>query len=384
MNIIITFFSVITLVTHAWARELTDLSLKVEAATKQEAFDKAIEDATLQLTEELLGAEKAAKAWSAARPKLLKNSTRYVVFIKSTATAAAGDGQNRYQVQLRLSPDSLEALLREVGAVGSTTVRLLSLVAVTDSAGGRYIWWTDMSDDKKTSLSEDLFKKFFQQLQGGFKGKNVFVLDPTKASFRMSVPANSRIESMRREDQMMLAQYLNADVVLSGRIDVIRGAGGGPQLSHDLELWQAKSGRSLNESQGSVPLSSDSPKVLLHTMDQSSASVLAEMGQKLHQALASGSLNLNVVSVAVEGSLGFKQLNEFRRQLQSVREIKILRERLFEPSRVTFEAESSVSGKELGSRLAKINFPAFRVDVDSAQDNILVLSVKALSSASAH
>ncbi len=55
------------------ARELTDLSIEVStssrgAEAKQEAFDKAIEDGTFRLTEELLGPERTAKVWTGVKP----------------------------------------------------------------------------------------------------------------------------------------------------------------------------------------------------------------------------------------------------------------------------------------------------------------------------
>ena len=58
--------------------------LKQGAEAKQDAFDQAIEQTTQKLTEELLGPEKSARYWPSLKPKLLKNSTRYVVFIKGS------------------------------------------------------------------------------------------------------------------------------------------------------------------------------------------------------------------------------------------------------------------------------------------------------------
>jgi hypothetical protein len=66
-----------------------------------------------------------------------------------------------------------------------------------------------------------------------------------------------------------------------------------------------------------------------------------------------------------------------------VREIKVLKERLFEPSRVTFEAETSSTGTELAKLLQKTRFPLYTINVDAAQDDSLALSVKAFSSTSA-
>jgi len=369
------------------ARELTDISLEIVTPkqgneAKQEAFEQATEQATHRLTEELLGPERAAKVWATVKPKVLKSSSRYVQFIKGSVPQEVG-GQSRVQVQLRLSPDHLEMLLREVGAMGAETVRLLPLVAVSEARGSRYVWWADTSEEKTNSLSQDLFKKFFQQMNTRFKSKNIYVLDPTSASFRMGVPAAYRSEGLRREDQILLAQYLKADVVLSGRVDVSKTEGQAPRINYDLQMWQAKAGRSLSESQRSDAAPGEAPKILLAAMEQSNDKVLAELASKLQEAIAAGLLNLNVVRISVEGNLPYKQQMEFKKQLESMREIKLLRERLFEPSRVTFEAETNTTGTELAKSLQKARFQRYRVEVDGVQDNSLVLSVKALSPSSA-
>ncbi|NJL23843.1 MAG: hypothetical protein HC902_00760 [Calothrix sp. SM1_5_4] len=84
------------------------------------------------------------------------------------------------------------------------------------------------------------------------------------------------------------------------------------------------------------------------------------------------------------GALNYGQMTDFKKQLGSVREIKALRERLFESSRVTFEAETAVNGQELAKAVQRHRFSAFAVSVSGSQDNGLVLNVRPLSSASAH
>lgn len=360
-----------------WARELTDLTLNVATANKQEAFDRATEEATHKMTEVILGAERTAKVWATARPRLLKNSTRYIVFIKGS-TPAEGSAEPNIQVQMRLSADNLESLLRELGLMGSGTVRLLPLVLMTEPKGSRYAWWADMSDDKAQTLAQEMFKKFFQQLNQQLKGKNIYVLDPTSASFRMNVPSAYRSEGLKREDQISLAQYLKADVVMSGRVEVLKGEGSGIKLNYDLQLWQTKAGRGLSEVIRSESGASDAPKAILSSFEPANDRAISELSTKLVEAMSTGSLNLNVVRISVEGNLGFKQQTEFKKELGALRDIKMLRERMFEPSRVVYEAETGLTGADLGKAMQKTKFQQFRVEVSGSQDDSLVLSVKAL------
>lgn len=366
------------------ARELSDLSLEISTAkkggeAKQDALDQATEDATRRLTEDLLGPEKTAQHWAQIGPKLLKSSTRYVLFIKAGSPVEAGD-VTKVPVQLRLAPDNLETLLREMGLFSGGTVRVLPLVTVAEPRGSKYVWWADAGEEKST-LAQEHFKRTFQQMNAQFKGKQIFVLDPTTASFRMGVPPAYRTENIRREDQALLGQYLKADVVLSGRVDVVRARADGPEhrVEYKLQLWQAKNGRGVAEIERADAVTGDNPKVVGQVLDQGGKKTYGELAGKLAEAVGSGSLNLGVLRVMVVGNLNYRQQNDLRRQIGEVREVRALKERLFEPSRVTYEAETQASAGDLAKSLRAARFNGFNVAVESVQDNGLVLSVRATS-----
>lgn len=365
------------------ARELTDFSVEITttkkgAEAKQEAFDRAVEDASHKMTEEFLGAEKTAKVWPQIRGKLLKDSTRYVVFIKGSAPVDTAQG-SQVKVQMRISPDHLEAFLREINVLGGGSVRVLPLIVVSDHRGSRYVWWADLNEEKTSSIAQDAFKQFIKQMVSQFKNKSIYVLDPTNASFRMSVPASYRSEGLRREDQVLLAQYLKADVVVGGRIEILRPRldSSEQQVSYLMEMWQAKTGRNLSEVARSQSVGMDTPKAAQALLEQANPKVMEELSSRLTEAMASGNINLNIVKLSVEGTLSYLQMTEFKKQLSTLREIKKLRERLFEPSRVTFELESSITASELAKSFQKARFSDFRVQVEGSQDDSLVLSVKA-------
>lgn len=372
------------------ARELTDINLDIAISpdkggseAKQEAFDQATVQATQRLTEELLGQEKASRVWPNLQAKLLKNSTRYVLYIKGSSPRAV-NGTTSINVNLRVSVDNLEALLREEGLMSDGTVKVLPLIEVT-APGGRYQWWTGANEDEKTAVAQDLFKRFLGRVAARFKSKNVYVLDPTVASFRLGVPANYRSEALKRDEQMLFAQYLKADVLLTGRVMAGRVVQDPSQMKlfYELQMWQAKTGRLLGEVQRVEPLASDAPKIIQATLEQTEGKVLDALSAKLGEMLATGSLNVNVVKVQVNGNMTYRQQSEFKRLLGQVREIKVLRERFFAPSRVVFEAETSMNGTDLAKVIQKARFPLYTVAVDGAQDDSLALNVRALSSASA-
>ena len=371
------------------ARELVDMTVDITsdkkgADAKQEAFDAAVEQASRKLTEDMVGTEKADKVWPHIRARLLKESTRYVVFIKGS-TPVEDKGQSRIQVQMRISPDHLEGFLREMNVLGGGSVRVLPLVGFSDFRGSRYAWWADLSDEKANSYALQDFKLFMKQLTAHFKNKNVFVLDPTNASFRMSVPSAYRSAALRREDQVLLGQYMKADVVISGSVRVTkpRSDSGEQSAEYQLEMWQTKTGSSLSDVSVAQSVVSDTPKAAYALLQQSNPKVIDSLSGKLTEAVASGTLNLSTLRLSVEGNLNYQQMTDLKRQLGSVREIRQIRERLFEPSRVTFEVETSVNGMDLAKSLEKARFDKFVVRVQDSQDDGLVLAVRSTSPTSA-
>ncbi|MGE4130020.1 MAG: hypothetical protein AB7F86_00190 [Bdellovibrionales bacterium] len=364
------------------ARQLTDLNLEVPVLKKgtegrQEAMDRAVEDATRQVTSQILRTEDLGPDWEEKKARILKESPRYIVLIKGSPSESK-EGQPVMSVKIRLASDRLEALLRETGVIGSQTVRLLPLVYVHDLEGDRYSWWTDLGDDKTKSLTRSAYMKFNSSLIRILKGQSVQVLDPSKSSFRMSVPASYRTSSLRREDQSSLAQFLKAEVVLSGYLDVQAD-----KVTYQLDLWQARSGRTLAEAQGSESLSDRKTKTVEKEIASLEKRALAEIKEKLVAVVKEGSLNLSVLRLAVEGAMSQKQQADLKNQLSSLREVRLIRERIVEAERMTYEVESSISAEDLGQVIGKAKFPGFHVQVSGRQDNSLILAVKATGSSSA-
>ncbi len=368
------------------ARELVDVQIDIVTPkkgpeAKQDAFDQAIEQATMKSIEEQFGTERAAKIWDQVGARVLKNSTRYVVFIKAARVQEEAEGTN-LQVQLRISPDSLESILREVGALTFGSVRLLPLIQVVESKNSKYSWWA-ATGEEAPSLAQEYFESLLKPLISQFKGKNIFVLDPTPATIRMSIPANYRLEGLRREDQILLGQYLKADVVISGKVGVtqLRPESRETRVDYVFQLWQSKTGRSIAEVSRYEDVPDNTAKVVSAAIQETVARVFSELSEKLSETMKSGTLNLNVVRLQVKGDLNYRQQSDFKRLLANVRDIRVLKERSFEPSRVTFEAETSSTGHDLAKLLKKSSFPRFKVEIDNTEDETLVLSVRSLSSA---
>lgn len=366
-----------------FAREISEISVDLPAAdpgeSKQEALDRATEEATRKMVSDALGAERTTALWAQIGPKILKSSGRFLLSAKVTAQAPVAAG-SKTTVVLRISPDNLDSLLKEMGLFAGGTVRLLPLLTVVDSRGVRYAWWAE-GDDRQTGPAQDYFKKIYHQIQTQFRGKSIFVLDPLSASFRAGVPSSYRTELLRREDQALLAQYLKADVLLTGKVEVVRARPDAPEhkVDYSVELWQARNLRGVAELAKSDPVPTDAPKSVGATLDMTGKKLFGELAARLSEAVNGGTLNLAVMRIQVNGLSSYKQQTDFKNQLADLREIRAVKERLLEPGRVTYEVETPTAAAELARSLQRVHFTGFTVAVEAAPDNGLVLNVRATS-----
>ena len=104
-----------------------------------------------------------------------------------------------------------------------------------------------------------------------------------------------------------------------------------------------------------------------------------DLSVQLYDSWKQGTFGTTSVSLVLTGSLNYNQLNQFKKLLvQRLQPIKQIRERLFEPSRVTFELDSDVSSRELANHLKKEQFPRFRVEVVGVSGSQIDISISGL------
>ena len=380
MYTMILLLTISCLVPKALAREPSDVSIDVTqrpGASKQDAFDQATEEATRRTAENLVGPDKLGPVWAQIKGRLLKNSARYVLFIRGAAASDTPEGP-KTTVQLRISPDALETLLREFGLYDGASVRVLPLIAVTEAHGTRYAWWSEAMAGQPNGLAQDYFRRVIQQLNLVTKGKSVYVMDPLNPSLRAGIPASYRTETLRHDDQLLLARYLKADVVLTGRVDVNKTTAG-PRLDLAFELWQARSGRTIGEAARADQLTTDAVKVVNPALDQSAKRAFADLTTKLIDAAAGGALNLNTLRLGLAGNLSYRQQTELKKQLGEVREVRALRDRLFEPGRVTYEVDTPLAPAELARVIARAAPKGFVITAGETGAEGLVLNVRPVS-----
>src|SRR5688572_25940299 len=86
---------------------------------QKEVFDRAIEKVSNQFIEQLIGESKATKNQTLIKNRIVKNSGKYIVFIRAQNPVVGNEG-TRYPVSMKISTKTLETLLLQEGLLYRT------------------------------------------------------------------------------------------------------------------------------------------------------------------------------------------------------------------------------------------------------------------------
>lgn len=330
---------------------------------KQEAFRVAIEEISLKLMTESVGAEVMEKQ-SVKIKQILSKSEKYILFIKGSSPEQVG-GQILVKVEMKIALDNLDALLRESGLVLSSgqMVSVLPLTEWLDECGDKPIsgaWW----NAEVTPDVNQAWQRFSKILSLKGRSRNIKFVD--SAQIDKMAPAYRKLD-LSRDEQIGAAGNFDSTLIIAGKIQLGRGAASAPVR---LTFVQAKSGKELSEMNLSLGPAKDC-EVL-------QAKIADAILDQIKTIQTSGRLNLNGIRLIVNGRLSYSELERFRKELlDQVHEIKFLKDRMYGPDQVIFEAETSKSASDLISVIRKVRFSSLRLDFQESPGAI-VLNIKSL------
>lgn len=366
-----------------WAQEV--LELTVEGASqnedknvaRQEIFDKAINETSLNYIRDLIGAQKLEKNRSLIQNKVLKNSNKYVLFIKGTPLSVAAP-ETKMNVLLKLSLKNLESLLLEEGLLYKTEgpPRVLPFVTFADRTHGQtFVWWQEKSNP--STVLTDVASTFFRKLKDSLSKTGFYCMDPMKAPVAMGWPPFLRLESMGFEESQIAAELMSAQMIIRGQmvIDSSKVRSDAFRLDWKLTALQAGNGRVIGEVIRSYETESGNfNHVVTKKVAEVTEKMAADLSTQLSEAWKSGTFGSNLIRLSVRGPLDYSQLQALKKVIQEqVKEVRTLKERLFEPGQIVFEVDATTNSQGLVQAFQNKKFAQFKVEVqDMANQGILL------------
>ncbi len=328
--------------TSAFSQEAMELSVQINtessgAQGREEAMSKAYEELSWKALENYYGNSFVEKNKAALKSRVLSQSQKYILSMRA---ASQNSVQTQWTVFGNVSRGQLESVLREEGLASlmEGPPKVLSLWRHTDT--------------KRQEEFHDQLKKL------GF-----FIIDGQRPSMQMNINL-ADINSMSAQDIKDVATKLQVNAVLVSQLKQSDG-----QLQLNASLYQGQTGRKISD----ITRVLKTDKTFGANLKQAST----DLADPLLKMWKTGQLNALQYRLIVEGDLTPSQVEQVRRMLtEQVREIRSLKERVFQREKFEFEVEASRPSNGLVEVLRRQTWSRFKVTDLSSTPDAVVMSIK--------
>lgn len=360
--------------------ENVDLS---QASARQELFREAIQKVSMDYIYEIIGEQKANKNRELIRGKILKDSGKYVLSIKSDSPVQTTAGTANIDVILKLSLKNLRAILLEEGLLYQSDgpPAVLPMISLVDRVNSKTLSWWTVEGSQESGFLADQLESLHRHLKTDLRDNGFFGMSPVDKNFAQMIPRVFKTESPRTEDIMFIGEWMKAAIVIRGhvRLSAAEKMSDTYKVDIKLEALHSSNGRVIGEVIRSYETETGPFQIVTQKkMSEVSEQISKDLAVQLFDAWKRGTLGAALLRLTLRGSLNYQQLEQFKKTIISqVRDIKSLRERMFEPSSITFEVDASSSAKQLAEEITRQKFARFKVEVSNVKSDGLDLSVKA-------
>ncbi len=339
-------------------------SSQVEAA--REIQSKALTGTAREQVIEMIGDKRYAKNKAIVENRIVREATKFIPFVQPGDIQKLPDGSWKMKIDLKVSLGSLRKMVIDTGLLtdADTPVTILPMIGFTDRMKGvSFRWWMgDSRDDSRKSVVEwarivesGLHKELMQQ---GFH-----LQLPLEGTVSNAIPPVFRVDRASSQDLKQLGEYLGISMALRGdvRVKDSKENIGGWQIQVRLEVIPVQGGRTVAEISRTFETDPGPADIAVRKrLEKEIGEMSKDLSTQVLEAWTRGTLAATTIKLAVRGQLSPKQLSDFRTQLgRSMRDIKAMRERLYEPGRVVFEVDYAASPEEFRDRLKSVELPGF-------------------------
>ncbi len=334
---------------------LSQLSL-----ARKEVLEKAVEKMSLKYIHEIIGVEKANKNKQVIR-KIIKDSHLYIYSVKTSKPFKIKTGY-KFKVFLSLSLDHLTKILVERGLFYNDKMyqKVLLLISLKEKKSSEsFSWWRDEPSSHKSFLEKKMLV-FHHKATETFKKEQYYLFSPIQS--RMYYLLNEDFKGEISETRaLQIGKYFYADIVIYGSLTIDQALHNQfsidtsvvAQQVHGLKLAQIRDLQKINYGQ--------MKDVLSQWFQNSSTHLFQKIIQQMRQGYKRGSFKFNELFLSLKGSYTFKQIYQFKKELEILGQIKSLKERKFTPKKIIFKVDSPLTPKKLSHLIKEKIFKSFHI-----------------------
>jgi hypothetical protein len=340
---------------------------------------------------EVIGEKRYQKSRQLVESRIVREAARFIPFVNAGSPVKLPDGSWKMSVELKILQSSLRKMVIDAGLLNDAEgpASVLPMITFTNRMKGvsSHWWMGEEHDDAHKFLLERsrafhdvLFKEMNRQGFYLLRPQGLTV-SPLPESLRIEKPESIRSGQVGGSASLKsIGAFFQTPMILRGDVKIRESSEltGAYSLSVRLQVFQAANGRSIAEVTRSFETDSGSMEtVVRNKLNSDSPDLAKDLAIQVLEAWQRGTLNTNIMRVAVRGSLNPKQLADFKTNfMKLVRDVKSLKERLFEPGQIVFEADLAGSVSDIVGRLSDFDAGGVKVHLVSSSDQGLVLSAQ--------
>lgn len=349
---------------------------------RQDILKEATKATSLKYIKQIIGEARVQSHSEVIQKKILRQFGKYILFMKGHGLKPKEDGYTM-SVNMKVSTKNLREILLSEGLLYKVDgpPKVIPMVSFVDKVNGaRLSWWAETQSSN--AYLYEYSRGFSRPLKKQLMEMGFYLVSPLKYRLQSALPHILRMENPRGEDCRDVAIFFGGAMVIRGQVEVVNSPGEPHtfQLNIRLEGIHSSNGRIIGEvvrtyQTETGPFHQVVSKKLLQVYSDVTQGLVVQLRESWKQ----GTFGASLVKLSLNGSLNYHQLKQFKKLLiQQIGDVKQVRERLFEPSRITLELDLDTSPRELANSLQKGDFPRFEIEVAHVGANQVDLNISGL------
>ena len=351
-----------------------------ERVARLKAIDRITDEVALEMIREELGDRTFNENSKKIKDQLGALKKRFIPTYKTLKSEKAQDSYH-FEVELKISKRDMRQVLKERGFFidYKKTGIILPFMEFNNQVNEEsYRWWSSSFKAGKTlkSLSYDFEKEFYQ----GFLERGFFLLRPQAFKMIHILPDFLRKVYLTQTEMVQITDLKRGQLYITGQVNILNSPLGkrAYRLRARLDCRQVSNGKSV--AQINLSLDTNGVKTLSQISEDVKKLALSasrDLAGQIYDLWQGGGFDSQTLQLVVAGELNHRQIEEIKELLyKGFGSKEKIRERLFEPERVTFELDYSQGVESFLKKLKKINFHGFITQIVSNKAGKVILDVK--------
>jgi len=344
---------------------------------RRDIQDQASQKVSEEIIKELIGEERFLRNKSLIQSKVIKNSARYIPFLKPSALAQEGE-EYKMSVAMKVSLRDLKQLLQDNSLLNENEAIPVVLPAVSwnDQVQSRsYRWW--LPQDKSQGFLVKEARLLEESLRNAFQKNNFYVVKPIEAGLGNSVPADFQNEKIASgEDAQFFAQYFNAPVLIDGQVTINKSESANTyRIEIRMTAMQVSNGRAIADVSRKYETESGAlENAVDKKLREVSEAAAGDLASQVLEAWQRGSVGTSVIRLTVRGRNILPAMEGLKDKIRSqITQVKNIRERLVSSDSVSFELDTAASVPELLTKLETLDIDGKKLSRVSESREEIVL-----------